>query len=153
MAEHLTDLSPSASVAAGPRRYSRAGRPSALPDKRESILALIRVGVSPVVAATSLGVPRTTFIGWMNAGFATEVEQAEAECESSIASLAVARIRTTTDALNFLARRFGERWRETMDLRVDVRREAERIAAETGLDADAILSEAEAILVRASAER
>jgi hypothetical protein len=42
-----------------------------------------------------------------------------------------------------------ERYRERVDMTVDIRREAERVAAEAGLDPDAVLAEAERI-VRAS---
>ncbi len=142
-------------------------RPSKLtPEISTGIVTLIEHGVHPVVAAGAFGVERSTFYQWIARGegtdplrpmepayaeFAESVRDAEYKAESTLVSVAVAKIRTTADAVMLLERRFRERWQRSEEVTINLRREAEKIAAETGLDADDILREAETILAGAKA--
>lgn len=137
-------------------------RPTSLtPELANGIVKLIQNGAHPITAAGAYGVARSTFYDWMERGeatdpvrlalplyieFADNVRKAEYEAESTLVALAIAKIRTTADAVMVLERRFSERWQRREEVTINLRREAEKIAKETGLDADAILSEVEAIL-------
>lgn len=140
-------------------------RPTKLtPEVASGIVTLIEHGVHPVVAAGSFGVARTTYYQWVALGeavdealpsdlmyveFADSVRSAEYKAESALVGLAIAKVKTTADAVILLERRFRERWQRTEEVTINIRREAEKIAAETGLDADDIVAEAEAILAGA----
>lgn len=140
-------------------------RPTKLtPEVLTGIVTLIEHGVHPVVAAGSFGVAKSTYYDWVSLGeaaestlpvdpiyveFADSVRDAEYKAESTVVALAIAKIKTTGDALAFLERRFAERWQRREEITVNIRREAEKIAAETGLNADDIVAEAESILAGA----
>jgi hypothetical protein len=53
--------------------------------------------------------------------FAESVAKAERQAESALVDLAIRKARTTRDALDILARRFGGDWREKTEVRIDVR--------------------------------
>jgi hypothetical protein len=53
--------------------------------------------------------------------FAESVAKAERQAESALVGLAIRKARTTRDALDILARRFGGDWREKTEVRIDVR--------------------------------
>lgn len=137
-------------------------RPTKLtPELQAAIVKLVQLGVHPHVAAGAMGVQTATFYEWMARGeardaerpsvpeyteFAEAVRRAERESESALVALAVQKARTTADALAVLARRFGDRWRERVDVRVELEAEVRRLAEETGVDYAEALAEAERIL-------
>lgn len=137
-------------------------RPTSLtPELASNIVKLIQLGAHPVTAAGAYGVARSTFYDWVQRGemtgsdlpidplfidFSDNVRKAEYEAESTLVGLAIAKIKTTSDAVMLLERRFSERWQRREEVTINLRREAEKIAKETGLNADEILSEVESIL-------
>ena len=142
------------------------GRPTKLtPELATAIVTLIQHGVHPPIAAGAYGVDKATFYEWLARGesrdpdrlsvpeyteFAERVRRAEHEAESAIVAMAVKKIRTSGDALAVLARRFGERWRERIDVRVELEAEVRRLANETGVDYAEALAEAERILAESA---
>jgi hypothetical protein len=85
-----------------------------------------------------------------DATFRDAVEKAEADAEVRYSAQVA---KAATDGTWQAAAWWLERRRHTdygrkdrVDMNLDVRREAEKMAAELGLDADAIMAEAEAVL-------
>lgn len=140
-------------------------RPTKLtPEIATGIVTLIQHGVHPPIAAGAYGVAYATYYEWIARGegreerrlaepiyieFADAVSRAEQQAESALVHLAVQKVKTTGDAVMLLERRFGERWRNRSEMTINLRREAEKLAAETGLSADEILAEAERIFSEA----
>jgi len=141
------------------------GQPRRLtPEIAAGIVTLIQHAVPPVTAAGAYGVARSTYYQWVALGetvdengisdpmyteFADNVRRAEYEAESTLVGVAVQKIKTTADAVTLLERRFPDRWQRREELTINLRREAEKIAAATGLDPDQIVAEAEAIIAGA----
>ena len=112
-------------------------RPSKLtPALAAGIVELIGHCVPPATAAGAFGVARSTYFEWIARGegtdpqrlaepiyqeFAESVAKAERQAESALVDLAIRKARTTRDALDILARRFGGDWREKTEVRIDVR--------------------------------
>ena len=108
-------------------------RPTKLtPELSAGIVGLVEHAVHPVVAAASFGVARSTLYEWLERGtaidprrpmepiyaeFADSMDAAEAKAESALVALALAKARTSADALGILERRYGERWRQQRLLR------------------------------------
>ena len=144
-------------------------RPTKLtPEIATGIVTLLEHAVHPKVAAGSFGVSEGTFYEWLQRGegrhptqpldpvyaeFAERVRAAEYKAESTLVGLAISKIKTTADAVLLLERRFRDNWQRTEEVTINIRREAERIAAASGLDADEIWAETERILSQAKAER
>lgn len=129
-----------------------------------SIVALVQRAVPPVQAAAAFGVQRTTYFEWIARGrgtderrpmvpiyaeFADAIDRAEAEAESALVGLAIAKARTSADAIAILERRFRDRWKRSDEMTVNIRHLAEQLAAE-GMDPQEVIAEAEAILARSS---
>jgi hypothetical protein len=142
-------------------------RPTKLkPDVAEAIVRLIEHAVHPEVAAGAFGISYRTYTEWLARGegredddrpaepiyveFARDVRAAEYRAESALTGMAVGKIRTTRDALDVLARRFGVRWRERIDVHVELEAEVRRLAEETGVDYAEALAEAERILAESA---
>ena len=144
-------------------------RPTKLtPEIATGIVTLLEHAVHPKVAAGSFGVSEGTFYEWIARGegtdpirmsdplytdFAERVRAAEYKAESALVGLAIGKIKTTADAVLLLERRFRDRWQRTEEVTINIRREAEKIAAASGLDADEIWAETERILAQAKAGR
>ena len=145
-------------------------RPSKLtPEIATGIVKLLENAVHPEVAAGAYGVSLTTFYEWVRRGegredgdrlmdpvyieFAQRVSEAEYKAESALVGLAIGKVKTTADAVLLLERRFRDRWQRTEEVTINLRREAEKIAEATGLDANEVFAEAESILAQAKAER
>ena len=136
-------------------------RPTKLtPEIHVGIVTLVQYGVHPDVAAGAFGVGRSTFFEWMERGedtdprrpsvpeyvtFADDIRAAEFQAESALISTAVAKIKTTSDALAIAARRFP-RWRERIDVHIELEAEVRKLAEENGVDYDQALAEDERIL-------
>lgn len=133
------------------------GRPTDLtPKLQRKIVAMVRDGVSPEVAAVAAGIHRATYYDWRARGraegsglytdFSDAIETAIAQCEARIASVVTKAFPTSWQAAMTLGeRRFPDRWgrRERIDIyeHERIRREAERLSAELGLPVDQILRE------------
>jgi len=100
--------------------YAR-GRPPKLTDELiDQIVALVRAGNYPAVAARAAGVPPRTFHRWMAMGregkaryapLLERIEEAEDLAEAAlVASLRAHATRDAKLALAFLERRFAKRW-------------------------------------------
>lgn len=141
-------------------------RPTKLtPELHADIIRLVQTGVHPQIAAGCYSIAERTFYEWMARGedrsnrlpsepeyvqFAQDVRAAEKQAEAMLVGLAVSKAKASGDALSILARRFGDRWRERVDVRVELEAEVRRIAEETGVDYADALAEAERILAGSS---
>jgi len=119
-----------------------------------ALLEALRTGNTRNAAAALAGIGHGTLYRWLEDP--TIREQAEA-AENEAEGYYLARVHeASADPKNWAAaawwleRRRHEHYgrRDRVEMQIDVRREAERIAAADGLDADAILAEAERILGR-----
>jgi hypothetical protein len=128
--------------------------PKYTPERIEAILAALRTGQTRRAAAACADIGPTTFYRWLDEDDGTlrdAVEKAEAEAEAfylRAVQTAAADPKTWTAAAWWLERRkyadYGRK--DKVEMTIDLRKEAERIAAEQGLDPDEVLREAEAIM-------
>ncbi len=147
-----------------PRRRN-PGRPTLLtPEVEDGILRAIRAGASLIVAAGTQGVGEDTVQGWMTRGegrdpdrpaiepyvaFARKVRLAQHETHARVVGTITRAALTSWEAARaWLRMRYPEQYAETLKMSVtlDVKAEAERIAAANGMDPEVIMAEAEAIL-------
>lgn len=137
------------------------GRPTKLTEYAQAkITALLREGNHRVVAAEGAGISYECFRRWMNderpayLAFRAAVIKAENEFETEIVSSIKAIALTDAKvALELLARRYPERWAQQTRVEITqmLRREARLLADEyPGIDEEALIAEAEAILARGS---
>lgn len=137
-------------------------RPTKLtPELMVGIVSLVERCVPPVTAAGAFGVSRTTYFEWLQradgrAGddrpsepiyveFADAITNAERQAESALVDLAIRKARSTRDALDILARRFGGDWRERIDVKVDVRHLLEGLTSDPE-ELEAAVLEAERLM-------
>lgn len=117
--------------------------------RRKAILQALRDGNTRTAAAESVGVPRARLWQWLidNETFRDEVVAAEAEAEARCVGILSKAVRDgdTQSARWWLERRRSDDWgrRERIDVYEyqQVRREAERIAAELKIPVDQVLRE------------
>ena len=130
-------------------------RSKATAERKEAVLAGLRRGLSRTVAAEAVGVSKDAIRRWTERSprFADEVAQAEAQAQSLLLGLvldaAAKRLPNTWQAAAWvLERRWPDAYgqRQRVEISMDIREEAERIAKELGLDASDVLAEAEGIL-------
>jgi hypothetical protein len=119
----------------------------------EAILAALRAGCTRRAASAAGGVHHSQLYRWMDADATLRdaVERAEDEAEArftALVSRAAEDPKTWTAAAWWLERRKYADYsrRDKVEMTIDLRKEAERIAAEDGLDAAELLAEAEAIM-------
>lgn len=117
----------------------------------EAILNALRTGCTRRAAAAVGGISHQTLYNWMAADLTLvdAIERAEGEAEATFTAIvAQSAPKSWQAAAWWLERRkFGDYARhDKVDMSIDLRREAERVAAEQGLDADAVMAEAEAIV-------
>jgi hypothetical protein len=139
---------------------ANGGRPTKLTQEvADGIIRLIEHAVPPATAARSNGVGEATFHEWIRRGegrddrhveeiyieFAARVRAAEAMAEAALSALAVAKIRTTADAILILERRFGARWRPSRNSAF-AGHVIKAYAAARGLDPGDVMWEAEAVI-------
>jgi hypothetical protein len=103
-----------------------------------------------LLAATAAGVHRATIYNWLKAdpAFSDAWQAAGEDAVERLELEARRRAMATSDTLlTFLLKSLRpERYREHLDVRFDLRQEAERIASRVGVDAEAAIAEAERIL-------
>jgi hypothetical protein len=127
-------------------------RNSKMTDARiEAILNALRQGCTRRAAAAVGGISHTTFYDWManDLTLAATVERAEGEAEATFTAIvAKAAITSWQASAWWLERRKYQDFarHDKLDMSIDLRKEAERMAAEQGLDAGAVMAEAEAIM-------
>lgn len=116
----------------------------------EAALNALEMGCTRRAAAGAAGVTATTFYRWLeDVAFRDAVEKAENKAEATyIAAVANAVPRNWQAAAWWLERRHHEDFaqRSKVEMSVDLRAEVKRVAAERGLDEDAVMAEADAIL-------
>jgi hypothetical protein len=127
-----------------------SGSTLSTPKRKAAALEAYRASGVVLLAATAAGVHRATIYNWQRADPAFfEAWQAAAEDAIERLELEARRraLASSDGLLTFLLRSARpDRYVPRVDVRVDVRREAERIAANLGVDAEALISEAERIL-------
>lgn len=127
-------------------------RPSKMSEPRvEAILKAIEHGCTREAAAGAGGIGRATLYRWIEGDetFRDEVEKAELRAEAAYTmSVAAAVPKNWQAAAWWLERRHWQRYgkHDRVDMTVDLGAIAERVASEDGLDRDALLAEAEAVL-------
>lgn len=129
------------------------GRKTRIPagaPREGAILDALRIGCTRRAAAAKGDISEDTFARMMaDADFAEAVRKAEGEAEAVYTSVVAQATATSWQAAAWwLERRkymdFGRH--DRVDVTMDARKEAERLAAELGLDPETIMAEAEAIL-------
>jgi hypothetical protein len=130
------------------------GRPSKLSEQRtNAALEALRMGCTREAAAGVAGVHRETLRRWMDdAAFRGEVEKAEQQAEAAYTySVQAAVPKNWQAAAWWLERRRHESYgrRDRLEMTVDVRGLAEKMAAADGLDTDELIAEAERIFANA----
>lgn len=129
--------------------------PKKTPERIEAILAALRLGNTRRAAAACADIAPRTFYNWLeddeDGTLLHAVEKAEAEAEAfylRAVQTAAQDPKTWTAAAWWLERRkYGDYGRkDKVEMSIDLRKEAERIAAEQGLDPAEVLAEAEAIM-------
>lgn len=132
----------------------RTGRRSKMtPERTTAILEALKLGMTRRAAAGTCGIHWTTFYRMLDADptFRTAVEEAESWAEgrySALVARAADEPKNWTAAAWWLERRHWQDYgrRERVEMTIDMRGLAEKVAAADGLDADVLLAEAERIL-------
>ena len=130
---------------------AKTGTPSKMTTERaEAILDALRMGCTREAAAGVGNIHRVTLLRWMDdASFRSEVEKAEQQAEAAYTySVQAAVPKNWQAAAWWLERRRHESYgrRDRVELTLDMKGLAAKIAAEDGLDPDALLAEAERII-------
>lgn len=131
---------------------SETGAPSKFTTERaESILNAIAHGCTREAAAGAGGITRVTLWRWIEGDetFRNEVEKAEARAEAAF-TIAVAQAvpKNWQAAAWWLERRKHQAYgrKDSVEMRIDLRAEAAKVAAELGLDDETLMAEVNAIL-------
>jgi transposase len=127
---------------ARPTKYS--------PERQQAIVAALQAGNTRTAAAAQAGISLDTFERWMDrfAEFCGAIKKAEADAEIHFAEQIE---KAATDgswqaAAWWLERRRPEAWGRRDRVDFTIRKEAERLASELGLDAQQLVREAERIV-------
>lgn len=136
----------------GGQRKAAGGRPSKrTPENRAAILLALIHGNTLAVAASAGGMSRDTLNEWRkaDADFSDALETAEHEAQRRLLAIIERAAEKSWFAAAWMMER---RWsgsygrRDKMDMTVDVKSAAEKVASQDGLDADEIMAEAERIV-------
>lgn len=135
---------------------SLGSKPKRSPQRIAAIIAGLESGMTRRAAAGAAGIHHTTLYDWirLDPPLLTALETAEAVAESRYTRIVEQAAPTSWQAAAWwLERRKHQDYarRERVDMTVDLNREAERIAAATGLDPADIIAEAERILSESNA--
>lgn len=116
----------------------------------EAALDGLRHGMTRTAAAGAAGVTRATFYRWLDdETFRDEVEKAESQAEAAYTFVvATAAPKNWQAAAWWLERRRYQDYarRDSLEVKMDLRAEVTKLAAELGLDPDAAIAEAESLL-------
>ena len=129
------------------------GRPTKyVPETIQAIIASLAIGNTKEDSAVAAGVTYTTMRQWEldypEFSEATQKAQAQAR-QRMVGTIAKAAADGNwVAAMTYLERRDPEHWarRDRMDIQIDVRKEAERIAAANDLNVEDVLAEANRIV-------
>jgi hypothetical protein len=127
-------------------------RNSKMTDARvEAILNALRQGCTRRAAAAVGGIHHSTLYEWMtnDPTLTDAVERAEGEAEATFTAIvAKASVTSWQAGAWWLERRKYQDFarHDKVDMSIDLRKEAERLAVEQGLDPSAVIAEAEAIM-------
>ena len=138
------------------------GRPTKLtPRVQRRIIVAIGAGNAEETAAEYAGIAPSTFFQWMKQGRTAPKGSPKAEFLEAVSRARVeAEVRHVTviqqavsagdwrAAQFWLERRRNDRWGKRENIEITIRREAERLAKETGLDVEEIMAEAERLVKR-----
>ena len=120
------------------------------------VLAALETGMHRSKAASAAGIHHQTLYNWIEAreDVRLQVEQAEATFIAgrlAVITTASEKPQNWTAAAWLLERRFPELYgqRQKVDITIDTREEARRIAEELGMSVDDVLAEAEAVIAAA----
>lgn len=128
------------------------GRPSKFtPERVEAILLALEGGCTRHAAAGAADVHYATMARWVadNAEFRAQVEKAEDRAEAHFTAAVLQAVPTNWQAAAWwLERRKFRDYarRERIDVAVDIRQHAEKVAAELGMSVDEVLAEADRVL-------
>lgn len=122
--------------------------------REAALLDALRLGNTRRAAMAVADITSPTFYRMMeDVAFRTAVEKAEAEAEAAYVSGIAKAVNDGTwqAAAWWLERRKHEDYaqRSKVEMSIDIKREAERIAAANGLDPDEVMAEAERVLAGA----
>ena len=127
-----------------------SGSTVSTPKRKAAALDAYRNSGVVLLAATAAGVHRATIYNWLKAdpAFCDAWQAAGEDAIERLELEARRRAMASSDTLlTFLLKSLRpERYREHLDVRFDLRQEAERIASRVGVDAEAAIAEAERIL-------
>jgi hypothetical protein len=134
---------------------AKTGRPTKYtPEIVKAILTALAIGNTAEDSCAAQGVGYSTMREWVGIypEFAEAVQKAQAEARQRMVGV-VAKAAAGGNwqaAMTYLERRDPEHWarRDRLDVAVNVRKEAERIAAENDLSVDEVMAEANRILER-----
>lgn len=121
------------------------------PETELAILNALRVGNTRTDSALAAGISRETLRQWCSdLAFLGAVERAEADARLRfVGQIAKAAAAGNWQAAAWhLERRDHDNWgrRDKVEMSLDIKREAERIAAANGLNVDEVMAEAERVL-------
>ena len=127
------------------------GRPSKRTPEREArILQVLEAGNTRRAACEYVGIDQDTMSRWCAryADFADRVRKAEAQAEIQAVAIIRQGIRNgdTADAKWWLERRRPDDYGRREKVEITVRQQAERLAADLGLNVEELLAEAERIV-------
>lgn len=127
-----------------------AGRPTKrTPEVEALILGALRDGATDAAAYGVVGISPQTFIDWCHKHpqFLESVQRARAEGrlwhERNWRNSAVGDWKAS---MEYLARRYPHDWAKRDEVVITIRQQAEKLAAELGLDAAELIAEAERIV-------
>jgi hypothetical protein len=126
-----------------------SGSTLSTPKRKAAALEAYRASGVVLLAATAAGVHRSTIYNWLrDPAFLEAWSAAEADAIERLELEARRRALTSSDALLvfMLKSHKPEIYRDRVDLRVDFRKEALRLALQLDLDVDQVIMEAERIL-------
>lgn len=132
------------------------GRPTKrTPEREQRLLSALRDGNTRQASCAYAGISEHTLARWLEryGDFAEAVKKGEAAAEMRhVATIALAaHDGVWTASAWWLERRRNQQWGKIDRVEVTVRQQAERLAAELGLDAAELLAEAERIVAGAGA--
>lgn len=125
------------------------------PEAVQKIVQAVTAGNTRETAAAYAGITATTLYDWLKhkAEFSEAVKKAEADAEvAAVTIIRTAMPKNWQAAAWYLERKWPDRWgrKDRVTVEHQLQQEAERIAAELGIDKEQVLADAQRILARGS---